>query len=80
MIDPRYIRRTLDATITPEQAVLLVRISEEAAEIVHAAAKALRHGLVPGIVHNVHYDNREDIFREFADLSVVMAEFQRVTS
>lgn len=44
MIDPRYKDKPLSDDVSPEEALLLVRVMEEASELIQCAAKILRFG------------------------------------
>lgn len=76
MSDPLYKDRPLSSSNTARQTLLLVRIAEEAAEVIQAATKALRFG-----ADNFHPDdatketNIHALWREADDLNCAVLDF-----
>lgn len=80
MIDPRYVRNTVDPRLSPEQLMLLIRIAEEASEVIKAACKAIRFGFTATDPHTqIEYNNKSDILAEFNDLRNVVQSLENIT-
>lgn len=67
MAHPEYIRPDLAESVTPAERVALVRVMEEASELVKECAKALRFGL-GNRYPNDGPTNAEKMASEYADL------------
>ncbi len=72
---PALRRRPLDATVTAEERQMLVRLMEEAGEVVQAAAKLLRFGFYSTSPEDPRQvTNWNALEGEIADLNRTMAE------
>lgn len=68
----RYDRKRLAPGVTSAERVLLVRLAEEAGELIHAIAKTLRFGWTssnPEIITGE--DNRQYVQRELGDVDEI---------
>lgn len=55
------------------QRELLIVLAEEAAEVVHACTKALRHGLDSYHPESIHFSNQDNLNREVGQFEAVAA-------
>jgi hypothetical protein len=70
MTDPRYVLEAINPELTPKQVVCLVKVMEEASEVIKAAGKLLRFGVkATDLVHrDTTYDNSQLLYDEMRDL------------